>query len=107
MTWTVSTLNEQVDAEIRALPSDARARLVCLAAIIGTHGLDALPDRIVDDIGNGIRELQISTVLKRPCSVFLTVRAGNVFILGTLYRKTRLTPMPAFSRINERATELA
>lgn len=40
MTWTVETLNTTVDKEIEALPADMRARLVRIAELIATAGLE-------------------------------------------------------------------
>ncbi len=40
MTWTVETLNATVDEEIEALPVDMRARLVRIAELIVTSGLE-------------------------------------------------------------------
>jgi hypothetical protein len=40
MTWTIETLNATVDKEIEALPVDMRARLVRIAELIATVGLE-------------------------------------------------------------------
>jgi hypothetical protein len=37
--WTVETLNETVDAELDALPTDMRARLVRISELIATVDL--------------------------------------------------------------------
>ncbi len=59
MAWTVSTLNDVVDAEIEALPVDMRARLVRLSEIIEEHGLEALPRDTVDHLEDKLWELRI------------------------------------------------
>jgi hypothetical protein len=40
MAWTVETLNETVDAELEALPSDMRARFEYITRLIEEFGLE-------------------------------------------------------------------
>lgn len=40
MDWTVETLNETVDEELRALPADMRARFSRICELISATGLD-------------------------------------------------------------------
>ena len=42
MTWTVETLNKTVDAELRALPHDMRARFARICQLIGAVGLERM-----------------------------------------------------------------
>ena len=42
MEWTVETLNETVDRELRALPADMRARFAHICGLIGAVGLDRM-----------------------------------------------------------------
>ncbi len=42
MPWTVVTLNEAVDAELRALPHEIRARFARICELIATVGLERM-----------------------------------------------------------------
>jgi Phage derived protein Gp49-like (DUF891) len=66
MAWTVTTLNELVDAEVEALPAAMRARLVRLPEIIEKHGLDALPRDTVDHLEGKLWEMRIRAKSASP-----------------------------------------
>lgn len=40
MTWTVETLNDAVDRELRALTPDIRARFACIRELIAGVGVE-------------------------------------------------------------------
>ena len=70
MRWTVETLNETVDAELAALPTDMRARLTQIAELIEAVGLPSVKEPHVRHIrgpiwGSSSRERPASP---EPCT---------------------------------------
>ncbi len=92
LSWTVTTLNEIVDAEIEALPADMRARLVRLSEIIAKHGLSSLPRDSVDHLGDRLWELQIRGKAGISRAIYVTASGQRVVIVRAFIKKTQKTP---------------
>lgn len=54
MTWIVETLNEIVDAELSALPTDMKAKLVWISNLISEHGLENVGKPYVKYLEQGL-----------------------------------------------------
>jgi Phage derived protein Gp49-like (DUF891) len=65
MRWTVETLNETVDAELAALPTDMRARLTRIAELIEAVGMPSVTEPHVRHIRGPIWEIRLT---ERPAS---------------------------------------
>ena len=57
--WTVETLNENVDAEIEALPEDMRARLARIAKLIEDKGLERVGEPHVKHVESRLWEMRL------------------------------------------------
>lgn len=106
MAWTVSTLNDIVDAEIEALPADMRARLVRLSEIIEEHGLDALPRDTVDHLEDKLWELRIRGRSGISRAIYVTATGRRVVIVRVFIKKTQKTPTKEFRLARERAKDV-
>jgi phage-related protein len=106
MAWTVTTLNDLVDAEIEALPADMRARLVRLSEIIEEHGLDALPRDTVDHLGNKLWELRIRGKSGISRAIYVTASGQRVVVVRVFVKKTQKTPNKELRLARERAKEV-
>jgi phage-related protein len=106
MPWTVTTLNELVDAEVEALPADMRARLVRLSEIIEEHGLDALPRDAVDHREDKLWELRIRAKSGISRAIYVTAAGQRVVIVRVFVKKTQKTPNRELRLARERAKEV-
>ena len=101
--WTVTTLNEIVDAEIEALPADMRARLVRLSEMITTHGIHSLPRDAVDHLEDRLWELRIRGKAGISRAVYVTASGQRVVIVRAFIKKTQKTPERELRLARERA----
>jgi phage-related protein len=106
MPWTVTTLNELVDAEVEALPADMRARLVRLSEIIEEHGLDALPRDAVEHLEDKLWELRIRAKSGISRAIYVTAAGRRVVIVRVFVKKTQKTPNRELRLARERAKEV-
>ncbi len=106
MAWTVSTLNDVVDAEIEALPVDMRARLVRLSAIIEEHGLEALPRDTADHLEDKLWELRIRGKSGISRAIYVTASGQRVVIVRVFIKKTQKTPNKELRLARERAKDV-
>jgi phage-related protein len=91
MRWTVETLNAVVDAEIKALPVDMRARLARLAGVIEQVGFEGL--RISGRDGNSR-------------AIYVTASGRRMVILRVFSKKTQKTPRHELELARQRAKEV-
>jgi phage-related protein len=106
MAWTVSTLNDVVDAEVMALPADMRARLARLAGIIEEHGLEALPRDTVDHLEGKLWELRIWARSGISRAIYVTAVGQRVVIVRVFVKKTEKTPTRELRLARERAKDV-
>lgn len=106
MRWTVSTLNDLVDAEIEALPADMRARLVRLSQLIAEHGLDALPRDAVDHLEDKLWELRLRGRSGISRALYVTAVGKRVVIVRVFVKKTQKTPRREIELALERAKDV-
>jgi phage-related protein len=106
MAWTVTTLNDVVDAEIQALPADMRARLVRLSEIIEEHGLDALPRDAVDHLEDKLWELRLTGKSGISRAIYVTAHGQRVVIVRVFVKKTQKTPSRELRLARERAKDV-
>jgi phage-related protein len=106
MAWVVATLNDAVDAEIEALPSDMRARLVRLSEIIEEHGLDALPRDAVEHLEDKLWELRIRGKSGIARAIYVTASRQRVVIVRVFIKKTQKTPTRELRLARARAKDV-
>lgn len=106
MAWTVTTLNDLVDAEIEQLPADMRARLVRVSEIIEDHGLDALPRDAVDHLEDKLWELRIRGKSGISRAIYVTAIGQRVVIVRVFIKKTQKTPNKELRLARERAKDV-
>jgi phage-related protein len=106
MPWTVTTLNDVVDAEIGALPVDMRARLVRLSDIIEENGLDDLPRDAVEHLEDKIWELRIRSKAGIARALHVTASGQRVVIVRVFVKKTQKTPNRELRLARQRAKDV-
>lgn len=106
MRWSVETLNAVVDAEVEALPSDMRARLVRFSTIIAEHGFEGLPRDAVKHLEGRLWELRLTGRDGISRAIYLTAATRRVVIVRVFVKKTQKTPVRELEIARQRAKEV-
>src|SRR5271157_1009988 len=92
MSWTVETLNEQVDAELNSLPDEMQARFHTIAGLILDLGLNHVGIPHLKHVEGRLWEMRLKgrSGIARALSVVVTGR--RVVIVRAFVKKTEKTP---------------
>jgi len=104
--WTVETLNAAVDGELEALPSDMRARLVRIGAIIEAVGFQGLPADTVKHLEDKLWELRIRGRDGIARAIYVTAVRQRVVIVRVFVKKSQKTPRHELELARQRAKEV-
>ena len=92
MKWTVETLNEVVDAEVEALPSEMRAKLVRIVELIEEMGLDRIGAPHVKHLAGRLWEMRIAARSGISRALYVVVTGRRVVIVRAFVKKTQKIP---------------
>lgn len=106
MPWIVETLNETVDAEIAALPSDMRARLVRISKFIEAVGLPNVHEPHVKHLEGSLWEMRMKGRDGISRALYVTVQGRRVVVVRVFVKKTQKTPRREIELALRRATEM-
>ena len=103
--WSVETLDERVDEEIAALPSDMRAHLTRISRLVETFGpfqvgmphLRPLQDKLWEFRAHGKDGI--------ARSIYVLATGRRVVVLHAFVKKTQKTPLDAIRTALQRAKE--
>lgn len=90
--WTIETLNATVDEEIEALPVDMRARLVRIAELIATVGLENVREPHIKHLEGQLWEMRMKGKDGISRGLYVTARKKRVVIVRVFIKKTEKTP---------------
>ncbi|MDE0033509.1 MAG: type II toxin-antitoxin system RelE/ParE family toxin [Deltaproteobacteria bacterium] len=106
MNWTVETLNETVDAELRALPQDMRARFARICELIAEFGLERMEMPHVRHLAGSLWEMRMSGREGTSRALYVTARDRRVVVVRAFLKKTRRTPKREIALALSRAGEI-
>jgi len=106
MTWTVETLNATVDEEVEALPADMRARLVRIASLIATAGLENVHEPHIKHIEGQLWEMRMKGKDGISRALYVTAKQKRVVIVRVFIKKTEKTPRREIEIALTRAKEV-
>ncbi len=106
MTWTIETLNTTVDEEIEALPVDMRARLVRIAELIATVGLENVREPHIKHLEGLLWEMRLKGKDGISRALYVTARKKRVVIVRVFIKKTEKTPRREIEIALTRAKEV-
>ena len=92
MNWTVETLDEIVDKELDALPSDMRARFAHISELIESVGLDRVGSPHVRHLRGPLWEMRMRGMDGISRALYVTVHEKRVVVVRAFIKKTRETP---------------
>ena len=81
MKWTVETLNETVDAELRALRRDMRARFARICELIAAVGLERMGAPHVRYLAGPLWEMRMSGRDGTSRALYVTARDKRVVVV--------------------------
>jgi phage-related protein len=106
MTWTIETLNATVDEEVEALPVDMRARLVRIAELIATVGLENVREPHIKHLEGSLWEMRLKGKDGISRALYVTARKKRVVIVRVFIKKTEKTPRREIEIALTRAKEV-
>ena len=106
MTWTVETLNDVVDRELRALPPDMRARFARICELIAALGLDRMGAPHVRHLTGPLWEMRLSGRDGISRALYVAARGRRVVVVRAFVKKTQRTPRREIELALRRAGEV-
>jgi phage-related protein len=104
--WTVETASAVVDAELRELPPDLRARFVRFTEIIGANGLEHLPRDAVKHLEGKLWEMRLIGSSGIARAIYVTAVGQRVVVVHAFVKKTQKTPARDLEIARQRAKEI-
>ena len=102
VTWTVETLDEDVNEEIEALPASLRARIVRLLEMVEAIGLDRMREPHVKHLDGKLWELRAKAAEGIARAICVTVSGRKVIVLHVFAKKSQKTPPRSLQLARER-----
>ena len=106
MAWAVETLNENVDAELAALPVDMRARFARIGQLIEAVGLPHVREPHVKHLRGPIWEIRLKSKDGIARALYATAQRQRVVVLRVFVKKTQKTPNSEIELALQRMKEL-
>jgi phage-related protein len=104
--WTVEFLNDAVEAEFLAIPKDIQARLVRIAELIESHGLENLGMPYVRHLQDKLWEIRGKGKSGIARALYVTVVGRRVVIVRVFVKKSQKTPSGEIALALSRAKEI-
>jgi phage-related protein len=107
MAWTVSFLDERVEAEMEAQPEDIQASFKRIALLVEEHGVLRLPRKLVDHIEGRLWELRMRGKDGIARALYVTASGPRVVVVRVFTKKTQKAPRSEIRLALQRAKEVA
>jgi phage-related protein len=106
MAWTGQFLNESVEAELDALPSDIRASFLRIVGLIQDNGLERVREPYVKHIEGALWEMRMKGRSGIARAVYVTAVGKRVVVVHIFTKKTEKTPRREIELALRRAKEV-
>jgi phage-related protein len=106
MPWLVEILNEKVENELEALPTDMRARFIRIVELIETFGLHNVGMPHIRHLQDKLWEMRMKGKDGISRALYVTVEAERLVVLRAFIKKTQKTPTREIRLALERAKEI-
>ncbi len=105
MVWIVETLNDEVIAELNALPRDMQAKFERIAKLIHEFGLERVREPYIKHLEGPLWEIRMKGRTGISRALYVTARGRRVVVVRVFVKKTQKTPRReitlALARIKE------
>jgi phage-related protein len=105
-TWVVETLDETVDAELRALPADIQARFRRIVDLIQSQGLERVKEPHVKHLEDRLWEMPMIGRDGIARAIYVTAMGRRVVVVRAFVKKTQKTPARELEMARKRAKEI-
>jgi len=106
MTWIVELLNNEVEAELRALPRDRLARFQRIVELIENQGLEHVHEPHIKYLRDKLWEIRLTGRDGISRAIYVTATGKRVVVLRVFTKKTQKTPRKEIALALERAKEV-
>lgn len=106
MTWTVEILDEEVAAELGALPADMRAKFEHIVRLIGSFGLERVREPHIKHLEGRLWEMRLIGRDGIARALYLTARGKRIVIVRVFRKKTQKTPRRDIELALKRAEDI-
>ncbi|KAA6205258.1 MAG: type II toxin-antitoxin system RelE/ParE family toxin [Candidatus Tokpelaia sp.] len=106
MSWTVETLNENVDAEIDALPRHLRGRLLQIMERVELAGLENMREPHVKPLEDKLWEIRAKAKEGIARGIYITAKGRWLIVLHVFVKKSQKTPKAALETARQRMKEI-
>lgn len=105
MRWVVET-HSAADAEIAALPTGLRAKLLRLLRVVEDVGLERMHEPHAKHLEGKLWELRVLAAEGIARGLYVTMEGRKVMVLHVFEKKTQKTPRRAIELAFERMTRM-
>jgi phage-related protein len=106
MAWTVTFLNDDIEAEMESQPEDIQARFKRMVVLIGEFGLQHLPPKYVRHLERQVWELRLKGKDGIARALYVTASGQRVVVVRVFTKKTQKTPRKEIELALKRAEEV-
>lgn len=106
MAWLVEYMNENVEAEFLALPTDVQASLLRVASLIENYGLEQVGMPYVRHVEGKIWEMRGRGKDGIARSLYVTQKVQRIIVLRVFVKKTPATPRSEIKLALKRLKEI-
>lgn len=106
MNWIVTYLDEDVQAEITALPRDIRSKFERIVMMVQEYGLERVHEPYVKHIEGPIWEMRMKGRDKIARAFYVTATQKRVVVVHSFIKKTQKTPRREIETALRRAQEV-
>jgi phage-related protein len=106
MNWTVETLDDRVDREVAALPSDMRARLKRIGDLMAISGPQSVREPYVKHLEGKLWEMRMTGRDGISRAIYVTAFERRVVVLRVFIKKSDKTPASELQIARDRLREV-
>ncbi len=106
MIWIVETLDERVDRELAALPSDMRARFIRIGDLMAFNGPQSVREPYVKHLEGKLWEMRMTGRDGISRAIYVTAFERRVVVLRVFIKKSEKTPASELQIARDRLREV-
>ena len=106
MAWTVTFLDDRVEAELEDQPADIRANFERIVYLVTSSGLERLPAKYVRHLQGKLWELRMKGSDGIARALYVTASGKRVVVVRIFTKKTEKTPRSEIELALKRAGEV-
>jgi len=106
MSWIVEFLDEDVKAQLDALPVDIRASFQRIVELIQSHGLERVHEPYIKHLEGPLWEMRMKGRSGIARAVYVTAVGRRVVVVHVFTKKTQKTPRREIVAALKRAKEV-